>query len=64
MNRIDTRTVELTEGEQVIKEWFDALLDDGLSIADALERIELVIPRHGTTWLLLRNDHFRDWLIG
>lgn len=40
MKRIDDRTVELTEREQYLSEAFDAELDKGYGIHEAVDRVK------------------------
>lgn len=64
MKRINARTVELTGAEQVVKEWYDSLLDIGYSHTSACEAILHRVPIDGTTWHTLNQQDFRDWLYG
>lgn len=61
-NRLDARTVVLTDAEMVVKEWVDALLDEGLGVQAAIDKIEMSVPRHGKTWTALRDRVFFEYL--
>lgn len=64
MERINFDTVRLTEGEQVIQEWHDALMSKGLNRIEALDEIMSHVPvTESTTWKLLSNQDFRLWLM-
>lgn len=56
--------VQLTQAEKVIKEWVDVLVDQGLGPVEAVDRIMATVPVHGSTWTLIANDEFRNWLMG
>lgn len=61
-NRLDARTVELTDAETVVKEWYDALLDNGMSPEDAIYEIETSVPHRGATWSVLQDRVFWEYL--
>ena len=54
MQRIDVRTVELTDAERAASEWFDDMLDRGRDIATAIACIQSRYP-----WL---SHEFIDYL--
>lgn len=55
MQRIDNRTVVLTHDEEHVSDEFDALLDQGLNIAEAVGRLRPDWPQLG--------QDFWDWLL-
>lgn len=57
-------SIELTEGETVVKEWHESLLDVGHSHGAASEQILLRTPTNGKAWEILGNDDFRKYLYG
>lgn len=62
MKRIDSKTVELTEAELVVKEWHSALLDAGYGLEDAAESIMDAVPASGETHRVLSRPEFYVWL--
>ena len=62
MKRNQDGTVELTEAEEVVKDWHCSLLDVGHSHLAATEQMMLRTPPEGFTWKVLSNDEFRQWL--
>lgn len=64
MNRLSDVTVELTDAERVVKDWFNSLLDTGHSHASAIEQILLRTPVDGVTWKVLEDEEFRKYLAG
>lgn len=64
MKQINDREVELTEAEQVVHEWYQSLLDAGYGHHEAATQILDRVPIDKTTWRLLNQQDFRDWLTG
>ncbi len=60
----DPQIVELSEGEQIVHEWYMSLLNMGWSHGEAVERILTSVHICGPTWSALNNQEFRDWLAG
>lgn len=64
MKRIDNRTVELTEAEQVVMEWLGSIMALGFDQKQSLQEIIDGVPHGGTTMKILENLEFRHYLAG